>query len=115
MPVLANDGSSFRVHHRSSAMTSAPLASADADPISTDPDMPQSAQTGRHEAAGKLHTADQGFPQSSMPVLEASHRGSLILTVFLEPRTGRFRVRPSEEVLQFSEADYAAVIRAVRC
>ena len=117
MPILANDGSTFRIQHRSSAMSAAPLSAPDGTfaagpgPLLTDLEAPQSAPG---EAVEKLRSTEQDTPQSSMPVLEASHRGSLILSVFLEPRTGRFRFRMSEEVLQYSDADYAAVIRAVR-
>ena len=115
MPVLANDEAAFRIQRRSSAMAAAPLAAADAShavgagPLAATPEAPPSA-----EPASSPPSPEQDSPQSSMPVMEASHRGSLILSVFVEPRSGRFRFRMSEEVLQFSETDYAAVIHAVR-
>ena len=122
MPSLANDGSSFRIHHRSSAMSAAPLAPADASSMGpstlpADAEAPPPSSTMQRPAEqpqGSLPEAAPEQPQSSMPVLEASHRGSLILTAYIEPRTGSFRVRPSEEVLQFAELDYTAVVRVVR-
>ena len=111
MPSLANDGSSFSIQHRSSAMSVAPLATADAAPLGPSTLPVDSAEAPLSGGAGH-RAAEQ--PQSSMPVLEASHRGSLILTAYVEPRTGTFRVRPSEEVLQFAEMDYTTVVRVVR-
>ena len=124
MPSLANDGSSFRIHHRSSAMSVAPLATADAAllgagtlPTTTEAPQPGSTEqrsTEQPQPQGSFPRAAPEQPLSSMPVLEASHRGSLILTAYIEPRTGSLRVRPSEEVLQFAEMDYTAVVRVVR-
>ncbi len=123
MPSLANNGSSFRIHHRSSAMSAAPLVTADT--ASTGPSTLSADTEALPSGSPKQRTAEQPpgslagpaperQPQSSMPVLEASHRGSLILSAYIEPRTGSFRVRPSEEVLQFAEMDYTAVVRVVR-
>ena len=122
MPSLANDGSTFRIQHRSSAMSAAPLAAADAasmgpSTLPADTEAPPSGSASQRTAGqpqGSLPEAALEQPQSSMPVLEACHRGSLILTAYIEPWNGSWRVRPSEEVLQFAEMDYTAVVRVVR-
>ena len=124
MPTLADEGTTFRIQHSSSAMSTASLATADAESaglssLTIESEAPLSGVSGVTEqraaepAQDKLGAAAEQ-PQSSMPVLEASHRGSKILLAFIEPGTGRFRVRPSEEVLRFAEMDYTAVVRVVR-
>ena len=124
MPSLASDGSTFSIQHSSSAMSTAPLTTAEAAsmgpstlPIDSAATLLGVSGSAEQRAEGETQGSSDAPPeqrQSTMPVLEASHRGSVILIAFIEPRSGRFRVRPSEEVLQFADMDYTAVVRAVR-